>query len=89
MYTIIQPKIPLVGFYEDASISCLAFAGRRPPGGMFSRCGAWLRRLKAEQRLHELDPHLARDIGVAVGCDWRPDGSPVEALPLLRSSLAF
>jgi hypothetical protein len=89
MNTDIQPKIPLLGFYEDASISCLAYAGRRPPGGIFSRCGEWLRRLEAEKRLRELDPRLARDIGIAVGRDWRQDGSPVEALPLLRSKLAF
>jgi hypothetical protein len=81
--------MPLAGFYEDAGISCFVIAGRRPPGGMFARAGAWFRELEAQRRLCELDPHLARDIGVAVGCDWRQDGTPVEALPLLRSSLAF
>ena len=77
MDQVIHASMPFVGYYEDASISCLAVATRRPPGGLFRRCGAFFRELKGQNRLCELNPYLARDIGVAVGCDWRPDGSPI------------
>ena len=89
MHTIVQPPIPLIGYYEDASISCLAIASRRRHDGMFARYRSLFRELDEQNRLRELDPLLARDIGVAVGCDWRQDGSPVDPIPLLMPRLTF
>jgi hypothetical protein len=89
MSTIVQCPIPLIGYYEDASISCLALASRRPLDGMFARYRDLFRELDQQHRLRELDPLLARDIGVAVGCDWRADGSPVDVIPFLVPRLAF
>ena len=45
MHTIVQPPIPLIGYYEDASISCLAIASRRRHDGMFARYRALFREL--------------------------------------------
>ncbi len=38
MHTIVQPPILLIGYYEDASISCLPIASRRHLDGTFARC---------------------------------------------------
>jgi TolB-like protein len=69
--------------------ACLAIASRRRFDGIFARCHALFRELNEQNRLRELDPLLARDIGVAVGCDWRPDGSPVRLNPLLTPRVTF
>jgi hypothetical protein len=89
MNAIVQSPIPLIGYYEDASISCLAFASRRRLDGMFANYRGLFRELDEQHRLRKLDPLLARDIGVAVGCDWRADGSPADLIPLLMPRLTF
>jgi len=56
---------------------------------MFAGLDALFRELGEQNRMRELDPLLARDIGVAVGCDWRSGGSPLDPIPLLMPRLTF
>jgi hypothetical protein len=46
------------------------------------RCGDWLRRRCDAARLRGMEPRLARDIGVAPGCDRGPEGFAVDPRPL-------
>jgi uncharacterized protein YjiS (DUF1127 family) len=50
--------------------------------GLLARCGGWLRRRSDAARLREMDPHLARDIGVAPACGPCPEGFAVDPRPL-------
>jgi uncharacterized protein YjiS (DUF1127 family) len=50
--------------------------------GLLARCHAWLRLRNDMARLREMEPHLARDIGVAPGRDRAPEGFAVDPRPL-------
>jgi uncharacterized protein YjiS (DUF1127 family) len=49
---------------------------------LFARCGDWLRQRNDAARLREMEPHLAQDIGLAPGCDGRPEGFAADPRPL-------
>lgn len=55
-----------------------------PPArfGLLRRCGMWLRRLNTARALREIEPRLARDVGVSPGADRCPDGYAVDPRPL-------
>lgn len=59
-----------------------AAAHRARRRGLLARCREWLRRRDDAARLREMDPRLARDIGVAPGGDRRPEGFAVDPRPL-------
>lgn len=50
--------------------------------GLFARYCFWLRRLEDVQQLREIEPHLARDIGVSPGAHRCPNGYTVDPRPL-------
>ena len=49
---------------------------------ILARYATWLRRLNDAQSLHEIEPHMARDMGVAPGADRCPEGYAVDPRPL-------
>lgn len=54
----------------------------RQRGGLLARYWLWLRNLEDAQRLREIEPHMARDVGVSPGADRCPDGFAVDPRPL-------
>jgi hypothetical protein len=54
----------------------------RPTSNLLARCAAWLRRVTDAQRLSELEPRIARDIGAAECPDRYPKGFAVDPRPL-------
>jgi hypothetical protein len=50
--------------------------------GLLARCGAWLRHRNDAARLRDMEPHLARDMGVAPVCDGCPEGFAADPRPL-------
>jgi hypothetical protein len=50
--------------------------------GLLARCRAWLARRDTTARLRDLDPHLARDMGVAPCGDGCPEGFATDPRPL-------
>ena len=50
--------------------------------GLLARCNGWLRRRNAAAQLRDMEPRLARDIGVAPACDPCPAGFAVDPRPL-------
>ncbi|MBD0274982.1 MAG: hypothetical protein ICV73_24035, partial [Acetobacteraceae bacterium] len=72
---------PLAGSPRPAATTPAAAiaAGR----GLLARCADWLRCRSDAARLREMDPHLARDIGLVPDCgDRGPDGFAVDPRPL-------
>ena len=59
----------------------MAVPARSRPG-LLGRCGAWIRRLKDAQSLSEIEPRMARDIGVPPGRNRCPEGYGVDPRPL-------
>lgn len=58
-------------------------AERQNRPSLLARCGALLWRLNGARALGELDPRLARDIGVVPGCgNGCPEGFPCDPRPL-------
>ena len=51
---------------------------------LLGRYGAFLQRLEDAQRLREMDPRTARDIGAPAGIDACPAGQIVDPRPLWR-----
>lgn len=47
-----------------------------------ARCGDWMARLGGAGDRHEIEPRLARDMGVAARCNHRPAGFAVDPRPL-------
>jgi uncharacterized protein YjiS (DUF1127 family) len=69
------------------SVSAPVFVATPPRPGftllnLLARYGAWLCRLNDAAALREMEPHRARDIGVAPGCDRAPDNFVVDPRPL-------
>jgi hypothetical protein len=60
------------------------FAARLPPirVNLLALHHSWLRHLEESQHLREIDPRLARDIGVSPGIDRCPKGFTVDPRPL-------
>jgi hypothetical protein len=52
--------------------------GRR----LLARCGDWLRRRNDAARLRDMEPHLARDIGISPRGGRAPKGFAVDPRPL-------
>ena len=50
--------------------------------GLLARCGDWLRQRNDAAYLREMEPHLARDIGVAPGRGPCPEGFAADPRPL-------
>jgi hypothetical protein len=70
--------IPAAGVARRTA-SAPGMAARR---WLLARCGDWLRRRNDAARLREMEPHLARDVGVAPGCDRGPEGFALDPRPL-------
>lgn len=51
-------------------------------GTLLARCGAWLRRVNHAAALPEMDPRMARDIGVSLRADHGPEGFAIDPRPL-------
>jgi len=52
-----------------------------PGAGLLARCAAWLRRVNDNSSLHEVEPRLARDMGVKSACSGRPESFAVDPGP--------
>jgi hypothetical protein len=51
-------------------------------GTLLARCGAWLRCMNHAAALREIDPRMARDIGVSLPADRGPEGFAIDPRPL-------
>lgn len=65
---------------DRAADAPVARAATRP--GLLARCAAWIRRMEGLQRLRDMEPHLARDIGVHPGQESCLGSFAVDPRPL-------
>jgi hypothetical protein len=64
----------------------LTAEARRSGRSLLAQYGEWLCIWTDAARLREIEPHMARDIGVAPGLDRCPEGYAVDPRPLWGSA---
>jgi len=60
----------------------VAAAARHSRSSLAAHCREWMRKSNAARSCREIEPRMARDIGVAVGRDRHPAGFAVDPRPL-------
>jgi hypothetical protein len=73
-----------IGFFRFRSGVARSARSRHGRGldSLLAWYGAWLSRLNDGAALREIEPRMARDIGVAAGTDRCPQGFAVDPRPL-------